>query len=165
MFRELGALAGMWPRLRWSRDRLVDYQNRKLRKLLHHAYENVPYYRRLFDRVGLKPQDVRSVADLAAIPATSKSDIQDLPAEDRVARGIDPRQLIERHTGGSTGQPSVIRRTWMEERLLNAFRFRTHRLWGSRVGDRSRSSPWIPDDRRPIARSCRKSCGRPGSSR
>jgi len=136
MFRELGALAGMWPRLRWSRDRLVDYQNRKLRKLLHHAYENVPYYRRLFDRVGLKPQDVRSVADLAAIPATSKSDIQDLPAEDRVARGIDPRQLIERHTGGSTGQPSVIRRTWMEERLLNAFRFRTHRLWGSRVGDR-----------------------------
>ncbi len=40
----------------WSRERLEEYQLAQLGKLLDHAYENVPYYRRVFDERGLKPR-------------------------------------------------------------------------------------------------------------
>jgi len=38
----------------WSREQLEEYQLEQLSKLLHHAYENVPYYRRVFDERGLR---------------------------------------------------------------------------------------------------------------
>jgi len=37
----------------WSQERLEEYQRQQLSKLLNHAYENVPYYRRVFDERGL----------------------------------------------------------------------------------------------------------------
>jgi hypothetical protein len=42
----------------WSEERLEEYQWRKLETLLNHAYENVSYYRRVFDERGIKPKDV-----------------------------------------------------------------------------------------------------------
>ena len=48
----------------WSRERLEEYQMGQLGKLLHHAYENVPYYRRIFNERGLKPGDIRDLTDL-----------------------------------------------------------------------------------------------------
>ena len=39
----------------WSREKLEEYQMQQLAKLLTHSYENIPYYRRVFDERGLKP--------------------------------------------------------------------------------------------------------------
>ena len=36
----------------WSREKLEDYQMQQLSKLLHHAYENVPYYRKFLMKRG-----------------------------------------------------------------------------------------------------------------
>ena len=52
----------------WSREQLEEYQLEQLSKLLHHAYENVPYYRRVFDERGLKPKDIQSINDLKKLP-------------------------------------------------------------------------------------------------
>ena len=41
-------------------------QNRKLRRILHHAYHNVPYYRELFDAAHIKPEDIREVDDISS---------------------------------------------------------------------------------------------------
>jgi phenylacetate-CoA ligase len=43
----------------WSKEQLEEYQLEQLSKLLQHAYENVPYYRRVFDknRIGTKRID------------------------------------------------------------------------------------------------------------
>src|SRR5512135_1584645 len=76
------------------RERIVAFQNTQLRRLIAHAYENVPYYRRLFDQHGIKPHDVRNVADLPAIPITLKKDLQLLAPEEVVARGVNPGHLI-----------------------------------------------------------------------
>ncbi len=38
----------------WTKEQLEEYQMQQLSKLLNHAYENVPYYRRIFDERGLK---------------------------------------------------------------------------------------------------------------
>jgi len=48
----------------WTSEQLIEYQNERLRKLITHAYENVPYYRHSFDEIGLQPSDIRSVGDL-----------------------------------------------------------------------------------------------------
>ena len=47
---------------------IEELQNKKLQALVKHAYENVPYYRRLFKRIGLKPDDIKTKEDLIKIP-------------------------------------------------------------------------------------------------
>ena len=49
----IGALRLSWPT---SRDALEARRDRRLRRLVGHAYRTVPYYRRLFDEAGLKPE-------------------------------------------------------------------------------------------------------------
>src|SRR3989304_6643316 len=119
-----------------AREEIVAFQNRQLRHLITHAYNNVPYYRRLFDQNGLKPGDIRNVADLSAIPITSKKDLQSLPAEEVVAQGVDPEHLISHRTSGSSGDPFTILHPWLEQQLFGLFRLRMMRDFGLRFTDR-----------------------------
>jgi len=64
-----------------SRPALEAFRDARLREVFRHAWERVPYYRRRFERHGLGPDDVRGVADLAALPITCKEDVQGLPAD------------------------------------------------------------------------------------
>jgi len=119
------------------RERIDKFRNRKLRQLVSHAYDSVPYYRELFDRHGLRPGDIKTVADLVKIPITRKSDIRGLGPERLVARGLDVRHLFQRNTSGMTGQPFTIWRTPREEFLSSAtFMRRELRALGVRRGDR-----------------------------
>ena len=88
----------------WSRAKLEEYQMQQLSKLLHHAYENVPYYRKLFDERGLKPKDVQDFDDLRKLPYLTKEIIQEnLPH--LVAQNCLKSKLQYVTTGGSTGIP------------------------------------------------------------
>ena len=136
LLSRLSPLRGLWRHLRATRNELEALQNRQLRYLLTHAYTTVPYYRRLFERHGIAPQDIRSVADLTQVPITAKQDLQLLPVDEVVSCQTNPARLIVRKTSGSTGMPFRIRRTWFEERLLGAFRWRALHDMGLRVTDR-----------------------------
>jgi phenylacetate-CoA ligase len=116
---------------RGTRSHITHFQDRRLRQLVSHAYERVPYYRRLFDSAGVHPRHIRGTADLERIPITRKSDIRTLPASDLVARGVDPDKLIAHSTGGSTGEPFTIRRSWIEERTLGLIRRRALQYYGA----------------------------------
>ncbi len=83
-------------------------QWQKLRRVLHHAYDQVPYYRRLFDSAGVKPDDIRSQADLPLIPVTTREALQQVPRGDLVAKGVKLARCIERRTSGTTGRPLRI---------------------------------------------------------
>ncbi len=108
-----------------------------MRRLLRHAYEKIAFYRKLFEEAGIKPTDIRALEDLAAIPVTVKRDLQAERPEDLTAAGLDPEKLVVRRTSGSTGEPFTIRRSWFEERLLQAFRRRALYLLGQRPRDRT----------------------------
>jgi len=88
----------------WSREKLEEYQMEQLSKLLHHAYENVPYYRRIFDERGLKPKDIQDLSDLKKLPFLTKEIIQE-NLKDLVARNYTRSKLQYITTGGSTGIP------------------------------------------------------------
>jgi len=84
---------------------LEELQERRLRAIVRHAYESVPYYHKLFNSVKLKPEDIKSREDLVKIPITTKKMLQELPMSERVSRGTDISKCIKGRTSGSTGQP------------------------------------------------------------
>ena len=88
-------------------EKLRSIQERKLQKLIAHCYANVPYYTRLFDQLGLKPENIRTVQDLAALPLLTKEDIRN-NAVDLTARNADLTQVQIHRTGGSTGEPLSV---------------------------------------------------------
>jgi phenylacetate-CoA ligase len=115
---------------------LQDLQNRKLRRLVRHAYDNVPYYRRLFDSVGLQPQDIAGAEDLAKLPVTSKEDLMDLPPEDILARGLDLARCRKTTTSGSTGIPCTILHCGRDLTRMNLAWLRTYLAHGVKVWHR-----------------------------
>ncbi|HJX72908.1 MAG TPA: hypothetical protein VJ307_02045, partial [Candidatus Deferrimicrobiaceae bacterium] len=60
-----------------QRDR-EEFRLGNLRDAVRHAYENAPAARKKMDEAGIKPADVRSVADLAKIPLTRKADLKSI---------------------------------------------------------------------------------------
>lgn len=121
---------------RASRAPIQAFQNERLRALVRHAYEHVPYYRDLFERHGVQPGQVRTTADLARIPISSREDLRACPPEQLIARGLNPDRLIATMTSGSSGQPFEMRNTWLEQNLEYLFRLRAQRQLGQRTGDR-----------------------------
>jgi phenylacetate-CoA ligase len=119
-----------------SRAATAAFQTARLRRLVEHAHRRVPYYRRLFDRHGLRPEAVRDLTDLPAIPLSSRSDLQASPPEDLIASTADPERLISRMTTGSSGMPLTIRRSVWEQRILLALRLASMREVGCRPRDR-----------------------------
>jgi phenylacetate-CoA ligase len=114
----------------------MDRQNAALRRLIAHAYRNVCYYHDLFERNGIGPHQVRTVADLPIIPVTGKDDLRDRPPEDVLARGLDPGRLLAVRTSGSVGEPFTVRFTPWEQRVLTLSWARPMRYFGRRAGDR-----------------------------
>ena len=94
--------------LRLNRAKLDEIQRKKLQDLLKHAYEHVPYYRRLFSSAGVDPTAIKTVEDLARIPTTNKLTLQSLSPEEILARGIKVDQCVTDVTSGSTGIPLQV---------------------------------------------------------
>ena len=51
------------------------YSDHRLRKTIHHAYENSPYYKKSFDSCGISPGDVQTIEDLHKLPFTTPEDL------------------------------------------------------------------------------------------
>ena len=88
----------------WDAEKLQSFQLEKLQALVAHAYQNVPYYRRLFSQRGIAPSDIKDLADLAKIPVLTKSDVRQFK-EELVAINYRGEELLSGRTGGSTGEP------------------------------------------------------------
>jgi len=120
----------------FEREKIEAFQEQRLRHIIRHAYWNVPYYRELFDRAGVKPAEIRTVSDLVKIPLTSKEDIKRTP-EMFLAREAKEKRLGRFLTTGSTGVPLIIRRTMFEDLLFHLYRMRIIRYYGLKCRDRT----------------------------
>ena len=120
-----------------SRAELKAFQDAQLRRLVCHAYESVPLYRKLFDKHRLHPRHIRGTVDLDLIPIISKQDMRAQPAQHLLAKGVDTTRLLTARTSGSSGEPFVIRRTWTEQSLQYLMRLRAFSAMGVRIGDRT----------------------------
>jgi len=95
-------------RSQWfSRDELLAYQELQLRRLVSHAYETVPYYRKRFDERKIKPADISGCADLAKLPVLTRGDIKK-NFRSLISTAGPSRKLRGGHTSGTTGSPLEV---------------------------------------------------------
>ncbi len=117
-----------------SRDEIAGVQLQRLKWTLQHAYDNVAHYRRAFDEKGVHPQDLRSLADLARFPFTTKSDLRDHYPFGLFAV---PRERVARvhASSGTTGKPTVVGYTQRDIDTWAHLVARSIRAAGGRAGD------------------------------
>ena len=90
-----------------SREEMRKIQSEKLVKMVHHVYEHVPFYKRKFDEMGLKPEDIQSIDDIGKLPFTTKMDLRDNYPLGLCA--VDREHLKRIHaSSGTTGNPTVV---------------------------------------------------------
>lgn len=82
-------------------------QQRRLRRMVAHAYRSVPYYRETMRRLGLRPDDFRVVNDLARLPLLEREPFQRDP-EYFVSTAQPLDRYLRFHTGGSSGAPLTV---------------------------------------------------------
>jgi phenylacetate-CoA ligase len=122
------------PIERASRDELEALQLKRLRWTLAHAYDNVPHYRRAFDAKGVRPEDCRSLADLAKFPFTAKADLRANYPFGMFA--VPRRQVVRIHaSSGTTGKPTVVGYTQGDIDRWADLAARSIRASGGRAGD------------------------------
>ncbi|GAA2938081.1 phenylacetate--CoA ligase PaaK [Streptomyces enissocaesilis] len=116
-----------------GREELGVLQLGRLRTTLRHAYENVPFYRQAFDRAGLRPEDCRSLADLARFPFTVKTDLRDhYPFGMFAVPETDIRRIHA--SSGTTGRPTVVGYTERDLDMWADMVARSIRAAGGRPG-------------------------------
>jgi phenylacetate-CoA ligase len=123
------------PAERWSVDELRAHQLQRLRWTLRHAYDNVPFYRRRFDEVGVHPDDCRDLSDLAKFPMTTKADLRENYPFGMFAVPQDRVRRIHA-SSGTTGKPTVVGYTEGDIARWAALMARSIRAAGGRPGDK-----------------------------
>lgn len=77
-------------------------QNRRVRAIVLHAYETVPYYREVMDKCGLSPRDFHTAEDLAGLPVLTGKQLANEPARLLSHRYTNGRSL-QLHSSGTSG--------------------------------------------------------------
>jgi phenylacetate-CoA ligase len=121
---------------KWNRQRLIRYQNRRLRKVVQYAYANVPFYHRLFKTVGVTPSEIRSVKDLNRLPVVRKNDLKKEPYFNLISTEFSDTHLKILKTGGSTGEPFAFYISDKEDEWRMADYLRANISCGQRPWDR-----------------------------
>jgi phenylacetate-CoA ligase len=90
-----------------QRGELEALQLRRLQMTVSWVYERIPHYRTELDRRGVKPRDIKSLADVRLLPFTDKSALRDTYPFGLFAVGLD--EVVRIHSSsGTTGKPIVV---------------------------------------------------------
>ena len=111
-------------------------QEEKLRRLVRHAYHHVGYYRERMDALGLTPEDIRTLDDLAKLPLLSKADVRENLHFDLLSDNHDNDRILRIATSGSTGEPFVCYADQHQLEIRLASTLRAMEWTGWRFGDR-----------------------------
>jgi phenylacetate-CoA ligase len=92
---------------RMSRDEIAALQLERLQQTVRHAYANVPLYTRKLDDAGVRPEDIRTLADVQLLPFTTKEDLRETYPFGMFAVPMSDVARIHA-SSGTTGRPTVV---------------------------------------------------------
>lgn len=118
-----------------SNDEVRKWQNEKLNRLIHQCYFHSVYYRGIFEKLGLKPDDILSIEDLEKLPVLSKDDIRN-NYKDIVPDNLSELKYKRSATGGSTGDPLMYLSDYNSWSMSNANNIMNWENTGYRYGDK-----------------------------
>ena len=85
----------------WPINKVTNYQNEHLQRLVNYAIDQVPYYRHL----GIEKDSIRNIDDLRYLPIVSKQIIRQLGLSQFTAESYPTSKRLLMHSSGSTGEP------------------------------------------------------------
>jgi len=114
-------------------DEILTEQSQRLHRFITEVYHNVPYYQTMFDSLNLKPEDIKTVADLSKLPFITKPLISE--NFDQII-STKAGKMIKGCTAGSSGTPLSF--LLGMERVSHdvAQKWRATRWWGVDIGDK-----------------------------
>lgn len=89
----------------YSLKKLENLQFKKFKKLLDIAYNNVDFYKELYDSKNINPSDIKSINDITKLPIITKSDLKKAYPDQTINKSIKNKKIILNSTSGSTGKP------------------------------------------------------------
>ncbi|MEW5898080.1 MAG: AMP-binding protein [Bacillota bacterium] len=117
-----------------SRAEAQEMQLRKLKWQVARCYENVPFYRRKFDEVGLKPEHIQKLSDITKIPFLTKEDLRQFYPHGLLA--VPFEKVCHYHmTSGTTGLPVTVAHSFSDWERLAALQARQLVMQGLGPGD------------------------------
>lgn len=120
----------------WTRERIDDFQNEKLRGLIEYAYEYVPFYHDVMVERGLTPDDIQTKADLCKLPIINKEVMRREGIERFTSTAMPRSKMVKRSSSGSTGQPFEYYATKLCYSVNLAANLRGWYSFGWRLGDK-----------------------------
>ena len=111
---------------------IQNYQYEKLKELLDHAYKYSQYYRNKFDRIGIDPDQIKTLDDLSEIPVVTKQEI--LENFSSIQNENISEKMFYSETSGSTGKPLVFYRNkdwdaWHRASVLRGYSWYGIKPW------------------------------------
>ncbi len=117
-----------------SRDEISALQLQRLQWSVRHTYENVPHFKAKCDAIGVHPDDLKTLSDLARFPFTTKIDLRDNYPFGLFA--VPRTQVARIHaSSGTTGKPIVVGYTLKDIDTWAKLMARSIRAGGGRSGD------------------------------
>ena len=105
-------------------DEMKELQSNRLKNLVNRVYERVPFYKKKFDEIGLKPEHIQSIDDIEKLPFTKKVDLRDNYPFKLFA--VPMEEILEIHaSSGTTGKPTVVAYTKNDIKLWSTVMART----------------------------------------
>jgi phenylacetate-CoA ligase len=100
-------------------ERLRELQLRKFRRIFRWTYDRSRFHRRLYDRAGVTPDEIRSFEDIRRVPKVEKAMLRDVQYRAPFPYGdvlcVDLEEVTEYHqTSGTTGQPVYQADSWTD---------------------------------------------------
>ncbi|MBN1622345.1 MAG: glycosyltransferase [Endomicrobiales bacterium] len=118
-------------------DQMHQLQEKKLRKLIHHAYYHVGYYREMFNKLNIKPQDIQTLDDLKKLPLLDKQTVRENIYFDLMSDNFDKKKILRITTSGSTGEPFICFADKHQLEIRWASTLRSMEWTGYRFGDKT----------------------------
>jgi phenylacetate-CoA ligase len=116
------------------RSELAALQLARLRESVAYAYEKVPYVRAKLGAAGAKPEQLKSLADIARFPFATKADMRETYPFGLFA--VPREETVRLHaSSGTTGKPTVVGYTRADLELWTDLMARSLACAGARPGN------------------------------
>ncbi len=123
-------------RLHWDKEKLKQYQSKRLRSIVRYANEHVPFYHKQFKEFGVDVNAIRAIEDLSKLPVIKKEEFKKQDSRQIVSLEYNLNTLKKVRTSGSTGTPFLVYINPDEDAWRKAIYMRANVACGHKPFDR-----------------------------